>query len=133
MHYEIHGRDQVRFLQLNNDIGENSDKIYTFFAHWYFGILLEIELDSSANNRDLYNNQESQKLSMDDINKLKAKSLGGELAHQTLIKEIVANSSTFESKTSYAKQKYIKRKEKKLSWWRGGVCCCWWFWDWFLS
>ncbi|KAJ1566206.1 tRNA (adenine(58)-N(1))-methyltransferase non-catalytic subunit trm6, partial [Cladochytrium tenue] len=90
-HYEIYGRDQVRVLRKED---------------------IDYEVDEDANNRDIVDDTASQKLSHSEILKLKKANVDGELDQQGLIKEIVANSATFDKKTGFAKQKYIKRKEK---------------------
>ncbi|KAI9341275.1 Gcd10p family-domain-containing protein [Zopfochytrium polystomum] len=97
MHYEIFGREnEVRFLQKN--------------------AIVDIVVDDEATNRDLVDKAgDSQRLSFQDIQQLKKAHLEGQLDdQQAVIKEIVANSATFEAKTGFSKQKYIKRKEKKF-------------------
>jgi hypothetical protein len=105
-----------------------------------FYIHEELEIDESLNNRELTDCRETQILSQKEIETLKIDSLTGELSSTELIKKILDNNTSFESKTgkfynliyyqlhplnnvripvisyqikAFAKQKYIKRKEKK--------------------
>ena len=70
---------------------------------------------SNNNNMNLLDNQSSQKLTTKDIEELKEKGLDGSLSTESIIKSIIENSSTFESKTEFSKQKYIRRKATKFS------------------
>ncbi|KAJ3415015.1 tRNA (adenine(58)-N(1))-methyltransferase non-catalytic subunit trm6 [Chytridiales sp. JEL 0842] len=92
--YEIYGRNQVRSMQIES---------------------LEIQAAEDANNQEVNDTQTSQKLTQEEIEAMKLSSLSGELEHKTLIQKITENSETFDGKTGFAKQKYIKRKEKKFS------------------
>ncbi|KAJ3048769.1 tRNA (adenine(58)-N(1))-methyltransferase non-catalytic subunit TRM6, partial [Rhizophlyctis rosea] len=75
----------------------------------------DIEADDSANNKDLVEDQNSQQLSYTDIEEMKKQGLKGDVDSQEMIKKIIENSKTFESKTEFSKAKYIKKKEKKFS------------------
>lgn len=74
----------------------------------------EIEEDTDdaetkeKDNRMLIDDNTSQKLSIDDIEKLKSQKKGDEI-----VKELIENSATFEQKTKFSKEKYIKRKKEK--------------------
>ncbi|UKK00594.2 hypothetical protein MACK_000668 [Theileria orientalis] len=61
---------------------------------------------SSKDNRNIVDDARSQKLTADDINKMKKNVNASEL-----ITAIVQNSETFQSRTSMSKEKYIRRKE----------------------
>ncbi|UKJ88189.2 hypothetical protein MACJ_000633 [Theileria orientalis] len=61
---------------------------------------------SSKDNRSIVDDARSQKLTADDINKMKKNVNASEL-----ITAIVQNSETFQSRTSMSKEKYIRRKE----------------------
>ncbi|KAJ3215617.1 tRNA (adenine(58)-N(1))-methyltransferase non-catalytic subunit trm6 [Dinochytrium kinnereticum] len=76
---------------------------------------MQVDADSDADNSGLVDCPTSQQLSHMDIEQMKEASLTGKLDDSELIKTIVDNSKTFEKKTGFAKQKYIKRKQKKFS------------------
>eukprot|EP00112_Aurelia_sp_Birch-Aquarium-sp1_P004068 Seg1461.3 transcript_id=Seg1461.3/GoldUCD/mRNA.D3Y31 product="tRNA adenine58-N1-methyltransferase" protein_id=Seg1461.3/GoldUCD/D3Y31 len=60
-------------------------------------------------NREIVDDNESQKMSKDDIMKLKEEGVTG----QQIIDKIVDNSATFQEKSNYSKAKYLKKKKKK--------------------
>ena len=62
-----------------------------------------------ASNKELYDFNTAQQLSADQILALQK----GGIVGKELIGELVGNSSTFEKKTVYSQEKYIKKKEKK--------------------
>lgn len=62
----------------------------------------------SPDNRNLLDNNESQLLSKDEIAAIR-----NEKGIDALVAELVENSTTFQFKTAFSKEKYIKRKQKK--------------------
>ncbi len=64
--------------------------------------------DAEKDNRMLIDDNTSQKLSIEDIEKLKSQKKGDDI-----VKELIENSATFEQKTKFSKEKYIKRKKEK--------------------
>ncbi|XP_067681971.1 tRNA (adenine(58)-N(1))-methyltransferase non-catalytic subunit TRM6-like isoform X2 [Haliotis asinina] len=72
-----------------------------------------MEAESSAvrgkDNRDLVAAGSNQKLSQDDILKMKEDGKKGE----EIIQELITNSETFENKTEYSQRKYLRKKMKK--------------------
>lgn len=66
--------------------------------------------DKLKDNRFVLDDGKSQKLSKDDIEVFKS-----ELKSKEIIGHLVKNSSTFDQKTSFAQQKYLKKKQKKYS------------------
>ncbi|XP_050305485.1 tRNA (adenine(58)-N(1))-methyltransferase non-catalytic subunit TRM6 [Anthonomus grandis grandis] len=64
---------------------------------------------SGLDNRDITVEEDTQALTKDDIDKLQ----DSELNSNTIIGELVNNSKTFNMKTEYSQEKYIKKKEKK--------------------
>lgn len=66
--------------------------------------------DQQKDNRFVLDDGKSQKLSRDQIETLKS-----ELTSNEIIENLVKNSSTFDKKTSFAQQKYLKKKQKKYS------------------
>ncbi|KAI9209595.1 Gcd10p family-domain-containing protein [Polychytrium aggregatum] len=75
----------------------------------------DVEADEGANNREIYDDTNSQKLSKEEIEQLKEEGLKGNVSAQDMIKKIIDSSSTFDKKTEFSKTKYIKRKERKFS------------------
>ncbi|XP_066255686.1 tRNA (adenine(58)-N(1))-methyltransferase non-catalytic subunit TRM6 [Euwallacea similis] len=65
--------------------------------------------ESGTDNRNIVINGDSQTLTKDDIDKLQ----DSELNSNTIIGELVNNSKTFNMKTEYSQEKYLKKKEKK--------------------
>lgn len=67
-------------------------------------------LDGEAkDNRNVIDTSENQNLTAEEIARLKAAGHSGE----SIIKALVSSLDSFESKTDYAKEKYIKKKQKK--------------------
>ncbi|RUS19839.1 Gcd10p family-domain-containing protein [Endogone sp. FLAS-F59071] len=89
--YEIYGKNQVRVT-----------------SNW---ALEEVE-ETDANNREIFDNSSTQKLSFFDIEKLKEEGLKGELEGKDIIQKMVESHATFGKKTEFSKAKYIQRKQK---------------------
>nr|CAH7728594.1 unnamed protein product [Callosobruchus chinensis] len=64
---------------------------------------------SGSDNRNIQINAESQGLTKDDIDKLKDEQFGS----SNIVEQLVSNSKTFNMKTEYSQEKYLKKKEKK--------------------
>ncbi|KAK3583315.1 hypothetical protein CHS0354_038925 [Potamilus streckersoni] len=60
-------------------------------------------------NRDLYDLNSNQKLSKEEIERLKKDGVSG----NELVEHLIENSLTFQKKTEYSKEKYIKKKKRK--------------------
>ncbi|ORX84626.1 Gcd10p-domain-containing protein [Basidiobolus meristosporus CBS 931.73] len=71
---------------------------------------LSVITETTANNREIVDNNASQKLSQEDVEKLKETGLEG----GAIVETLVENHASFEKKTEYSKAKYIKKKEKKF-------------------
>lgn len=65
--------------------------------------------ESGRDNRNIPNNAESQTLTKEDIDKLKDE----KFCSNRIIGELINNSKTFNMKTGYSQEKYIKKKQKK--------------------
>lgn len=65
--------------------------------------------ESGADNRNLIDDGDQQKLKPDDILKLRE---SGSSASE-IVGQIIENSKTFATKTEYSQDKYLRRKEKK--------------------
>ncbi|XP_050700657.1 tRNA (adenine(58)-N(1))-methyltransferase non-catalytic subunit TRM6-like isoform X2 [Eriocheir sinensis] len=70
---------------------------------------LDIVKEGGVDNRDLQDDGRSQKLTPEEILKLKNKGLTG----KEVIQVITENSSTFRDKTVYSQEKYVNKKQKK--------------------
>lgn len=64
---------------------------------------------SGTDNRHIPNDGESQGLTKDDIDKLKDE----DFSSNNIVGQLINNSKTFNMKTEYSQEKYIKKKEKK--------------------
>lgn len=64
---------------------------------------------SGRDNRNILEDDDSQALTKDDLDKLQE----SELNSNTIVGELINNSKTFNMKTGYSQEKYIKKKEKK--------------------
>lgn len=60
-------------------------------------------------NRSIFDDGKSQKLTKDDIEDLKAKGISGE----EIIENLIENSSTFKEKSTFSQEKYLKKKKEK--------------------
>lgn len=73
---------------------------------------LNFKLDSEEmmkDNRSLFDTGESQKLTTDDIEAYKKQGVSG----HDMVKIIVENSSSFQEKTAFSKEKYLRKKQMK--------------------
>ncbi|GFT28577.1 hypothetical protein NPIL_701551 [Nephila pilipes] len=74
------------------------------------GLLVKVDDDGEIkDNRSLTDTGESQKLTTSDIETFKKQGLSG----QEMVMKIVQNSSSFQEKTAFAKEKYLRKKQKK--------------------
>lgn len=69
----------------------------------------EAEVTEARDNRSLVDTRENQRLSKEEIHTLRQQGVTGE----GIIEHLVENSSTFQQKTEFSQQKYIKKKKKK--------------------
>ncbi|KAJ2852465.1 tRNA (adenine(58)-N(1))-methyltransferase non-catalytic subunit trm6 [Coemansia brasiliensis] len=69
---------------------------------------------TSANNQNINDDPQSQKLTFAEIEELKAKGLAGDVTAQEIIGSLTENNQTFAQKTEYSKSKYIQRKQRKF-------------------
>ncbi|KAJ2514856.1 tRNA (adenine(58)-N(1))-methyltransferase non-catalytic subunit trm6 [Coemansia sp. RSA 2049] len=69
---------------------------------------------TEANNKEIVDDPNSQKLSFEEIEKLKTKSLAGDVSAQEIIASLTENNESFARKTEFSKSKYIKRKQNKF-------------------
>lgn len=62
-----------------------------------------------SDNRNLLDDTGSQKLTLEEIERMKKEMSGHEI-----VENLVSNSATFASKTEFSKTKYLKRKRMKF-------------------
>ncbi|KAJ3020232.1 tRNA (adenine(58)-N(1))-methyltransferase non-catalytic subunit trm6 [Thoreauomyces humboldtii] len=74
----------------------------------------DVATEEGANNRFLNDKKESQKLTQEEIEAMKT-GRGGAEGSESMLKALTANSDTYDSKTEFAKMKYLKRKQKKYA------------------
>mmetsp|Transcript_11353 Transcript_11353/g.17029 ORF Transcript_11353/g.17029 Transcript_11353/m.17029 type:complete len:532 (-) Transcript_11353:218-1813(-) len=89
--------------------GKNNDGATTAEAILVNDLKSSSALTLNRDNRNLVDNNTSQAITHERLEKLKEDGKCG----AAIIKELVENSSTFAEKTEFSKQKYIKRKQKK--------------------
>ena len=66
--------------------------------------------ESGEDNRDLTDNdKDNQKLSRDEINKMREDGVAG----VEIMEKLIENSETFQNKTKYSQEKFLKKKAKK--------------------
>ncbi|XP_052699747.1 tRNA (adenine(58)-N(1))-methyltransferase non-catalytic subunit TRM6-like [Crassostrea angulata] len=65
--------------------------------------------EKGTDNRDLHDLDSNQKLSREDIEKMKKEGAKG----QEIIEQLIENSTTFKGKTEYAQEKWVKKKKQK--------------------
>lgn len=65
---------------------------------------------NDTDNRYLVDNNKSQTISMDELDQMKSDPT---ISGSHIVEKIIQNSSTFASKTSFSKAKYIKKKQMK--------------------
>lgn len=66
---------------------------------------------SGRDNRDLKDENQSQKLSRDEIENMKEKGVIG----SEMVGQLIKNSETFQQKTKFSQAKFLKKKAKKYS------------------
>lgn len=66
------------------------------------------EIAEGKDNRNLNDNSSNQKLSREQIEALK-----NDLDGEEIIEKLIENSDTFNTKTEFSKQKYLKKKKEK--------------------
>lgn len=69
--------------------------------------------ETAANNKEIIDDATVQKLSHEEVLKLKEQGLQGKLATEEIIKMMVDSHTEFDKKTEFSKAKYIERKKKK--------------------
>ena len=108
---QLKGRVKVGKHLVNVSSGLDYHKLYKVTQ----GLPEEVQtLDSlidgpiTGDNKDFFDDNTAQTLTPEQIQEIKAKQ-GGEV----LIDKLVENSSTFQLKTQFAQEKYIKKKKNK--------------------
>ncbi|RUS81681.1 hypothetical protein EGW08_010543, partial [Elysia chlorotica] len=72
-------------------------------------LLGEMSSDTGTDNRNLLDLDSNQRMSKEDIMKMKDEGITG----QKIIEELIENSETFKMKTEFSQAKYLKKKKKK--------------------
>ncbi|KAI9249440.1 Gcd10p family-domain-containing protein [Phascolomyces articulosus] len=70
--------------------------------------------ETNANNQNILDNADVQKLTHEEVEKLKQEGLKGNMKHDEIINKIIESHSEFDKKTEFSKAKYIQRKRKKF-------------------
>ena len=64
---------------------------------------------AGTNNSELVDNNTAQMLKHEEIEQMKQDGVGG----KEIVDAVVKNSATYEKKTEYAKEKYVRKKQRK--------------------
>ena len=64
---------------------------------------------TGTNNSELVDNNTAQMLKHEEIEQMKQDGVGG----KEIVDAVVKNSATYEKKTEYAKEKYVRKKQRK--------------------
>ncbi|KAI8394005.1 adenine(58)-N(1)-methyltransferase non-catalytic subunit TRM6 [Radiomyces spectabilis] len=70
--------------------------------------------ETTANNQTIVDDTSVQKLTHEEVEKLKEEGLKGNMDAEEIIKKMVASHAEFDKKTEFSKAKYILRKKKKF-------------------
>ncbi|KAI9315990.1 adenine(58)-N(1)-methyltransferase non-catalytic subunit TRM6 [Dichotomocladium elegans] len=70
--------------------------------------------ETNANNQNITDKADVQKLTYQEVQMLKEEGLKGNLAHDEIIQKIIESHTDFDKKTEFSKAKYIQRKKKKF-------------------
>merc|ERR550519_543294 len=81
---------------------EVADEVLNFEA-------LFMNVESGEDNRDLLDNESSQKLSKQEIVKMREDGVDG----KEIVEKLIENSETFQNKTKFSQAKFLKKKAKK--------------------
>jgi len=81
---------------------EVADEVQNFEALFMNG-------ESGEDNRDLVDNESSQKLSKQEIVKMREDGVDG----KEIVEKLIENSETFQNKTKFSQAKFLKKKAKK--------------------
>lgn len=92
--YEITGEDKkLRIVQNESEMVDDRD-----------------ELEPHENNRELLDDPSVQKLSAEEIEALKRQGLSG----QEIVERVIKSHGSFDKKTAFSQDKYLKRKQQKF-------------------
>lgn len=85
-------------------------KVYTLQKVEEITSVTQLNIEKSGkDNRNITDDGESQKMTKDDIVKLRDE----DLSSSVIVGKLISNSTTFASKTEFSQEKYLKKKEKK--------------------
>ncbi|VEU39968.1 unnamed protein product [Pseudo-nitzschia multistriata] len=73
------------------------------------GTFPSMNLEQKNDNRNLVDNNKSQKLQLEQIEKMRQDGTHG----SDIVEKLIENSATFDQKTEFSKAKYIKKKQQK--------------------
>lgn len=77
----------------------------------------EADEDAMNTNDQIFDDNQSQKLTTEQIEHLKSLHQSGETSAESIVKNIVAGNENFGKKNMYSKEKYLKRKQQKFLKW----------------
>ncbi|PVU87633.1 hypothetical protein BB561_006247 [Smittium simulii] len=80
----------------------------------FFHTNYECLVENEANNRKILPDNDSQKITQQEIEEMKLQTKSGEIQYKEIIKTITENNATFNQKTVYSQSKYLKKKESNI-------------------
>lgn len=88
----------------------DAKKLYTLEKVGEIATVAQLNIEKSGkDNRDITDDGDSQKMTKDDITRLRDE----DLSSSNIVEKLITNSKTFASKTGFSQEKYLKKKEKK--------------------
>lgn len=85
-------------------------RVYTLEESEFTASIQNVNIDKSGeDNRNIIDDGSSQQLTTDEIHKLRDDALSS----SDIVEKLITNSKTFNEKTEYSQEKYLKKKEKK--------------------
>lgn len=108
-------------VEMDNIIGENyydtfqmrntKKKLYTLEKVNEINKTINLNIETSGvDNRNITGDNNSQILTKEEIDELK----NAEFSSNNIVEQLITNSKTFNMKTGYSQEKYIKKKKKIL-------------------
>ncbi|RKO97965.1 hypothetical protein CXG81DRAFT_29624 [Caulochytrium protostelioides] len=94
---------------------DNKSHVHPAVRSAILGHSFDVQADKDANNQKIQDNGRSQKLTLEEIERLKEEMIAGHANATEVIGKILENSTSYALKTTFAKEKYVRRKQKKFS------------------
>lgn len=113
------GKDEVELDNVQNEryyetfkmvLKPNSKRVYELEVAQQIMVKNQVNLEQSGlDNRDIIDDGLSQTLTKEQIEEFRDQALSS----SSIVEKLIENSKTFNAKTEYSQEKYLKKKEKK--------------------